>query len=155
MVLSFGGARCDNAWVRDLLQPRYDAAATIEQLATGRKLRETDLQGRPAKIPYPRGLRVTVESADMLDEVAKASVTITYKMGDLHVTRTELHKWAELGAGWTLVETHVTSKRASRHGKIVFSASERKLTDWQRSYGRNATWTRPRPRSGGQSGPRP
>lgn len=153
MALGLGAARLDDAHVRDLLQPRYDAASTIEGLANG-KLRETDLQGRPAKVPYPRGLRAKVESADMLDGIAKASVTITYKMGDVLVTRTELHKWAELGAGWTLVETHVTSKRGERNGKVLYSASERKLTDWQRSYGRNATWSRPHPRSG-QSGPRP
>lgn len=155
MALGFGAARLDDARIRDMLQPRYDAASTVEALAEG-KLRETDIQGRPAKVPYPRGLRVKVESADILDEIAKASVTITYKLGGVLVTRTELHKWAELGAGWTLVETHVTSKRGSRNGKVLYSVSERKLTDWQRSYGRNATWTGPRPhRSGGRSDPRP
>ena len=95
-------------------------------------------------------VKTKVDSADTLDNQAKALVVVNSsrtafeegKWVRYSTRRTLLDTWVQDGLDWKLIETRLTSNLVTRDGKVVANETEKVLTDWQRSYGRNATWTR-------------
>jgi hypothetical protein len=151
-LLATSSVRADDSAVRQMLQSKYATAKALSGIADPH-LKSLDIRGRPVSPNYPTGAKFTVESADTLDRTAMASVMVSFLRGSERIIRHELHIWVVDGGAWKLRETRVTSFEIEKNGKLLSAERDAVPTDWQKSYGRDATWKNPR-RPSGPNGPR-